>query len=631
MAAIEADRVVIALIGDTKQLDGPVNNSARQFERNMSTIEHSANRAERSIVRTSGQSANAIRNLSFQVADVGTQLGSGASPFIVIAQQGPQVVQALEDMKASGASLGQVMRGIALPGFLAVLSVLAPLVSNLLQGADAADTKRKAVDELTKAIRDMAAASAAAISSGQREIYIARAQADAYLAAAAAKREEIKAKLADRIENLSAARVTEGFGQLAIPGRGAGSIEAQIGDLRRQLAAQDGLVRTAEQNVRRTQARISQQLVTEALDPIAKATGQYERQVDKLARQVAAGTITDAQYRQSLAQTTLARDRAVAAAQRQEGASRRNTGASRAETESSRARTTALRAEIAAEKEFASLLRELEARYDPASAAARNYREELEKIAKAGASLNPDQQAEYIRRATENFIKARADAFTLDSVEQMRPAYSEDRDRERKAIDDAARAQKDAEDELQRVRERNISDLAYLYESLFVGGATSLWDSFKREGLRAIATLAAEWTAKQLGLGVAGAAAGGGIGGIITGLIGGLFGRASGGHVAPRSLHPVNEHAGGVELLRMGPQGGEVIPLGQARAAPANRGVTVNQYFTLDARQGIMTPQLLQGVNALVDQKAGQARDQAVAISRGVIPQDMQKAQRYAG
>lgn len=54
-----------------------------------------------------------------------------------------------------------------------------------------------------------------------------------------------------------------------------------------------------------------------------------------------------------------------------------------------------------------------------------------------------------------------------------------------------------------------------------------------------------------------------------------IFGRASGGYVAPGQTVRVNEHAGGVELLRMGAQGGTVIPLGamnQRAAQPAGPG-----------------------------------------------------------
>lgn len=63
-----------------------------------------------------------------------------------------------------------------------------------------------------------------------------------------------------------------------------------------------------------------------------------------------------------------------------------------------------------------------------------------------------------------------------------------------------------------------------------------------------------------------GGGGGKGLGNIIGGAlklgskIGGL---ASGGYAEPYSIHRVNEHKGGVELLRMGSQGGTVIPLGQ--------------------------------------------------------------------
>lgn len=53
------------------------------------------------------------------------------------------------------------------------------------------------------------------------------------------------------------------------------------------------------------------------------------------------------------------------------------------------------------------------------------------------------------------------------------------------------------------------------------------------------------------------------------GRIGGL---AGGGYAEPGSLHRVNEHKGGVELLRMGSQGGQVIPLGAVNAQASRDG-----------------------------------------------------------
>lgn len=61
---------------------------------------------------------------------------------------------------------------------------------------------------------------------------------------------------------------------------------------------------------------------------------------------------------------------------------------------------------------------------------------------------------------------------------------------------------------------------------------------------------------------------GGGLGGLFSS-IGSIFGRASGGYVGAGQMVRVNEHKGGVELLRMGSQGGTVIPLGAANAQAA--------------------------------------------------------------
>lgn len=57
---------------------------------------------------------------------------------------------------------------------------------------------------------------------------------------------------------------------------------------------------------------------------------------------------------------------------------------------------------------------------------------------------------------------------------------------------------------------------------------------------------------------------GGGAGSIFSSIFGAIFGRASGGYVSPGGVYRVNEHRPGVELLRLGPQGGKVIPLGEA-------------------------------------------------------------------
>lgn len=109
---------------------------------------------------------------------------------------------------------------------------------------------------------------------------------------------------------------------------------------------------------------------------------------------------------------------------------------------------------------------------------------------------------------------------------------------------------------------------------------------------------------------------GGGIGGFISSAIGSLFGRASGGYVGPGQMVRVNEHRPGVELLRMGPQGGTVIPLGATNAVASRPQpvqvvvkVQANDYF--DAKvagisQRVATP-IAQGVATQVGAAVGQA------------------------
>ncbi|MEH3039789.1 MAG: tape measure protein [Sphingomonas paucimobilis] len=85
-------------------------------------------------------------------------------------------------------------------------------------------------------------------------------------------------------------------------------------------------------------------------------------------------------------------------------------------------------------------------------------------------------------------------------------------------------------------------------------------------------------------------ALGGGIGSLFTGG-GGFnpFGRASGGYVGPGQTVRVNEQRGGVELLRMGSQGGTVIPLGQVNASANPRQAPMQPVIIqLSADEGAM-------------------------------------------
>lgn len=179
----------------------------------------------------------------------------------------------------------------------------------------------------------------------------------------------------------------------------------------------------------------------------------------------------------------------------------------------------------------------------------------------------------------------------------------------RKEADARAEANENAERVAQDLRERNVYQLAGLYESLFQEGTDGLWRNFKDQGLRTLALIAAQATIASFSKGGGGfgsllgnilgtggnkgivAGDGNGSGGILAALSKAtpfLFGRASGGYMAPNSVARVNEGRGGVELLRMGAQGGTVIPLGATatqRSQPAG-----NTYVISVSADNSVTP-----------------------------------------
>jgi hypothetical protein len=106
-----------------------------------------------------------------------------------------------------------------------------------------------------------------------------------------------------------------------------------------------------------------------------------------------------------------------------------------------------------------------------------------------------------------------------------------------------------AEDQLREKQEQNIYYLSGLYEDLFSGSTGNLWDTFKRQGIRAVALVLAQLSAgKKLG----------GLGGIASTVLGSITGaRASGGSVNSGSLYLVGEK--GPELFAPG-VGGNIIP-----------------------------------------------------------------------
>lgn len=154
--ADEAHRVVVALLAENGQFDAKMKQSASSFGTSMKQIEQSAARAEARTERMAvGIGSNfrrlttSSRNLGFQIADIGTQLSSGTSPFIVLAQQGPQVANALEGARGAVGRFASFLSG---PWGAALLAGTTILGMFLLKNRDAKD----AAEDAARAQRDLA-------------------------------------------------------------------------------------------------------------------------------------------------------------------------------------------------------------------------------------------------------------------------------------------------------------------------------------------------------------------------------------------------------------------------------------------------------------------------------------------
>lgn len=93
----------------------------RNFKRANDNAASSFSSSGAKITQSLGAQKAAAQQLSFQLNDIATQLGSGTSPFRVLAQQGGQVVQALNQaggaagaVRAIGAAFGQILNPIGI-------------------------------------------------------------------------------------------------------------------------------------------------------------------------------------------------------------------------------------------------------------------------------------------------------------------------------------------------------------------------------------------------------------------------------------------------------------------------------------------------------------------------------------
>ncbi len=614
--AYSAESVVVEVLAKTDSYRAAVESAATVTASSMSKIEQSASRAEAQIVRSAGAMANTQRNLGRQIADIGVGLSGGQSPFLILAQQAPQVADALADTGCKAASVARFFAGPWGAALLAAGSALGVLLDKVLEtGGSVEDLVEKLEQNEVKtrlnaqaqAIFEKslygAAAASAEMSKRLREQNKSQIEvAQSALAAAQAQRQVTLQNLRGAVSRAMMAQEEAAYAssnsRLLLSGQGGG--QAQVLYAEKLAAATQAVsvarkgLAAAESAVVDTNVPLLRMQAAEQADRSAAATGRHTRAVDSL---------TEAYRKAQIAASAFTGARGDAA-----------------RTRADRQYQDALAAENRRFDGERDTIRESERkpRTKRDSSAADGIRE-----AKAEAKLIEDIHNSLVKITNDSgaLIRSNAD-LQREAAARFRDVFGEQPDvigDGVKSYEREAQAELDArtqaEGRAQDIREDNVRSLAYLYEDLFQQGTEGVWRNFKDQGLRALALILAQASVASFGAG------GGGFGSLLgnigKGFSGGnslasLFGRASGGYVGPGQTVRVNEGGGRAELLRMGPQGGTVIPLGQQAAAAPARGGDRHFHISVDARNSV-TPA------GFAQQIVTEANRQAAAMDAGVV------------
>jgi hypothetical protein len=427
--------------------------------------------------------AQSSRNLGFQLSDIGASLASGSSPFVVLAQQAPQVANALEGVGGTAGRLAAFFSGPFGAALLAAGSVIGVVVSKSLEASDAHDKQKAAADGLKDAMERLSGASARANNQTELGIRIDIARANSLRQREIQTRKTLVAEL-----SLAQGRLLTADNQSEAGSEGglnfgvaAGATqEREIKRITKAIGEQSAKIKEAGTAIRAGQANLSLRNIAGATDKATGANQRYENSIDRLRRARERGAISQQQFDARALRVTQDRDSTLAGLRASSGSSRRAASARNAG--------------------------------GTAAAAIFSSQDLLDALSKDLRTVDAQFDRLFIN-GKDNAERARAqfrDIFGTEGKDYEDPFASvKESDRTRAA--DLAAAE-DTERQLQATREQNVRSLADTYETLFQEGSNGIWRNFKDQGLRTLALIAAQATVMSFSQG------GGGFGSLLGNL-----------------------------------------------------------------------------------------------------------------
>lgn len=370
---------------------------------------------------SAGSRAAGFRQIGQNIGDVAAQAATGTSALMIFSMQAGQFAQALELIGGTGKA-GAFVRFIGGPWtqvIIAAVSLFALFGDEIFDAGEKTEVltakygmNGDAARTLTQAIRDLTDAQDKNNLSKQDAIDRSIAYSAYLYKEAAATREATLAQLEKSKEMLAAstsrAMNPTGYEDALADLAAAGGYQKAVDELNRKIRQQTKDVADAQAAYRNAKADRAEFFATADVDAAARATAKYNDTVRALRQQFRNGDFGrgkegEAELRRRIAEAQKLRDSEKDAAK----------DAAKAQREADKAQREADKSA----REYQKSLKDLLGSYDPLAAAAREYADELERIAKLQVpAAKRDQYSAAAERAFRDKVIA-ADQAESDAVD----------------------------------------------------------------------------------------------------------------------------------------------------------------------------------------------------------------------
>ena len=526
-AQLKGKNALSQVKAEYRQATTELNKAAREMVTASGELSEFTPRLDKA-TKSAGNMRAGMQVLGYQINDIATQFALGAKPMQIFAAQGGQVIQAVQMMAGGSSKLATFLTGGWGIALTAGVVALTPLVAKLFEGAEAAEESERANRSLVEVLNDSTAsweevaAAARDYADAQEESQAATLRTIQLEAEAISKRLEsaraTRLQLQAELERLQAAK-NDPFNYEG--GKLAGPINSLAGDVQARLQKNQKSIEDLAKAAEAVTVKVATRIAEVSSDSAAQIKEGFE-----ILRQEAVDSIKDVNALAARL-TELNKQEKAALDQSKDGGrkgGRTRRGKSEVEKQADAEKRAYDQQVQQAERYIETLNKEAYSvgkttiemlRYEAALEAAAAPTKDLE-----GKTTGLAQRIEDAADAAERAYRAQAEADFQSQV--LQPLEEEIRllgltgpARERAALaleeeafkaEAAAKGISDVNAAWEAYRDRriflidrqaeedNLREIADLYEDLFLGGTDRIWKNFKREGVRVLSEIAAEYT-----------------------------------------------------------------------------------------------------------------------------------------